>query len=636
MTRREKNKDIESLSKEEEIFEPPEGFLKTAYVKDRKMLEEKAKNPEVFWGGIAEELSWFKKWEKVLEWNLPFASWFKGARCNIVHNALDRHIKTETRNKKAIIWEGEEGKIRTLTYRELYEEVNKFSAVLRDMGIKKGSLVTIYLPRIPEQFVAMLACAKLGAIHSVVYGGFSTGALKQRIVDADSSVLVTADAGPRKGKNVEFKKIVDEALEGAPSVKKVIVVRRMSTEVNMLKGRDFWYHEVMESVKGEIPKTEVMDAEDPLFILYTSGTTSKPKGVVHAHGGYMVGTYITTKWIFDLRNDDVFWCTADPGWITGHSYIVYGPLLNGATIYVYEGAPTFPDAGRWWSIIEKQKVSVFYTTPTAIRALSRFGSEWSEKYDLSSLRLLGSVGEPINPEAWRWFHHVIGKSKLPIMDTWWQTETGMIMITPFPTTSLKPGSATFPFPGIEVDILDEKGVSVPVNKGGNLVIKTPWPAMLKTLYKDPERYKKTYWERFPGYYLAGDSAKRDKDGFIWIMGRIDDVIKVSGYRFGTAEIESALVSHAAVSEAAVIGKPDELKGNIVKAFVVLKPGNNSSDSLKEELKKHVGKHMGPIAKPSEIDFIDSLPKTRSGKIMRRLLRAKELGQPLGDLSTLEN
>ncbi len=636
MTRSEENKDIESLSKEEEIFEPPEGFLKTAYVKDRKMLEEKAKNPEVFWGGIAEELSWFKKWEKVLEWNLPFASWFKGARCNIVHNALDRHIKTETRNKKAIIWEGEEGKIRTLTYRELYEEVNKFSAVLRDMGIKKGSLVTIYLPRIPEQFVAMLACAKLGAIHSVVYGGFSTGALKQRIVDADSSVLVTADAGPRKGKNVEFKKIVDEALEGAPSVKKVIVVRRMSTEVNMLKGRDFWYHEVMESVKGEIPKTEVMDAEDPLFILYTSGTTSKPKGVVHAHGGYMVGTYITTKWIFDLRNDDVFWCTADPGWITGHSYIVYGPLLNGATIYVYEGAPTFPDAGRWWSIIEKQKVSVFYTTPTAIRALSRFGNEWSEKYDLSSLRLLGSVGEPINPEAWRWFHHVIGKSKLPIMDTWWQTETGMIMITPFPTTSLKPGSATFPFPGIEVDILDEKGVSVPVNKGGNLVIKTPWPAMLKTLYKDPERYKKTYWERFPGYYLAGDSAKRDKDGFIWIMGRIDDVIKVSGYRFGTAEIESALVSHAAVSEAAVIGKPDELKGNIVKAFVVLKPGNNSSDSLKEELKKHVGKHMGPIAKPSEIDFIDSLPKTRSGKIMRRLLRAKELGQPLGDLSTLEN
>lgn len=636
MTRREENKDIESLLKEEEIFEPPEGFLKTAYVKDRKMLEEKAKNPEAFWGGIAEELSWFKKWEKVLEWNLPFASWFKGARCNIVHNALDRHIKTETCNKKAIIWEGEEGKIRTFTYRELYEEVNKFSAVLRDLGTRKGSLVTIYLPRIPEQFVAMLACAKLGAIHSVVYGGFSIGALKQRIIDADSSVLVTADAGPRNGKNVEFKKIVDEALEGAPSIKKVVVVRRMGTEVNMLKGRDLWYHEVMESVKGELPKTEVMDAEDPLFILYTSGTTSKPKGVVHAHGGYMVGTYITTKWIFDLRNDDVFWCTADPGWITGHSYIVYGPLLNGATIYVYEGAPTFPDAGRWWSIIEKQKVSVFYTTPTAIRALSRFGNEWPEKYNLSSLRLLGSVGEPINPKAWRWFYHVIGKSKLPIMDTWWQTETGMIMITPFPTTPLKPGSATFPFPGIEIDILDEKGVSVPVNKGGNLVIKTPWPAMLKTLYKDPERYKKTYWERFPGYYLAGDSARRDKDGFIWIMGRIDDVIKVSGYRFGTAEIESALVSHTAVSEAAVIGKPDEIKGNIIKAFVILKQGYDSSDSLREELRQHVGRHMGPIAKPSEIDFVDSLPKTRSGKIMRRLLKAKELGQPLGDLSTLED
>lgn len=630
------DKDIESFLREDEIFQPPEEFLRTAYVKDRKTLEEKAKNPEAFWGAIAEELSWFKKWNKVLDWKPPFASWFKGAKCNIVHNALDRHIETQTRDKKAIVWEGEEGEIRTLTYKELYDEVNKFSAVLRELGVKKGDPVTIYLPRIPEQFTAMLSCAKIGAVHSVVYGGFSTEALRGRIIDAGSSVLITADGGPRNGKTVKFKEIADEALKGAQSVKNVVVVSRMGIDVKMLNGRDYWYHELLRDVKGDIPETEIMDAEDPLFILYTSGTTSKPKGVVHAHGGYMVGVYITAKWIFDLRENDIFWCTADPGWITGHSYIVYGPLLNGTTVYVYEGAPTFPDAGRWWSIIEKQKITILYTTPTAIRALARYGDEWPDKFNLNSLRLLGSVGEPINPEAWRWFHRVIGKNKLPIMDTWWQTETGMIIITPFPTTQLKPGSATFPFPGIEVDVLDEKGVSVPADKGGNLVIKTPWPAMLKTLYKDTERYKKTYWERFPGYYLAGDSAKKDKDGFMWIMGRIDDVIKVSGYRLGTAEIESALVSHPAVSEAAVIGKPDDLKGNIIKAFVILKSGHSSSDSLKEELKKHVGKNMGPIAKPGEIDFVDFLPKTRSGKIMRRVLKAKELGLPLGDLSTLED
>lgn len=630
----EEQRDIESLLREEEIFYPSEEVVERAYVKDRKALEEKAKDLEAFWGEIAEELSWFKKWEKVLQWYPPFASWFKGGRCNIVYNALDRHVETEARNKTALIWEGEDGEIRPLTYLELYEEVRKFSAVLRDFGVKKGTPVTIYLPRIPEQFIAMLSCARLGAIHSVVYGGFSSSALMDRIVDAEARILITADGGLRNGKTVEFKKMADEALKGAPSVKNVIVVRRLGNEVDMVKGRDFWYHELMENV-GVLPDIEVMDAEDPLFILYTSGTTSKPKGVVHTHGGYMVGTYITTKWIFDLKDEDIFWCTADPGWITGHSYIVYGPLLNRATIYVYEGAPAYPDPGRWWSIIEKQKVTILYTTPTAIRALARYGDEWPEKYDLSSLRLLGSVGEPINPEAWRWFHRVIGKGRLPIMDTWWQTETGMVVITPFPSTPLKPGAATFPFPGIEVDILDESGKPVPPNKGGNLVIKTPWPAMLKTLYKNPERYRKTYWERFPGYYFTGDSARRDEEGFFWIMGRLDDVIKVSGYRFGTAEIESALVSHPAVSEAAVIGKPDEIKGNIIKAFIILKSGYNGSDSLREELRQHVGKEMGPIAKPGEIEFVNSLPKTRSGKIMRRVLKARELGLPLGDLSTLE-
>lgn len=620
----------------EEIYQPPDEFLRTAHVRVREALEEKAKNPETFWGEIAEELQWFKKWDKVLEWNPPFARWFLGGKCNIVHNALDRHIKANRGNKTAIIWEGEEGTIRSLTYLELYKEVQKFSAVLKCLGVRKGSAVTIYLPRIPEQIIAMLSCAKLGAIHSVIYGGFGVDALRERIQDSGSGVLITADGGLRNGRVVEFKKIADEALKGAPSVESVVVVRRLGNEAQMLKGRDYWYHELMSNVKWDFPETETMDSEDPLFILYTSGTTGKPKGVVHVHGGYMVGVYITTKWVFDIKDPDIFWCTADPGWVTGHSYIVYGPLLNCATIYIYEGAPAFPHPGRWWSIIEKQKITIFYTTPTAIRALERYGDEYPNKYDLSSLRLLGAVGEPINPPAWRWFHRVIGKGRLPIMDTWWQTETGMTIITPFPTTPLKPGSATFPFPGIEIDILDDKGAPVPVNESGNLVIKTPWPAMFRTLYNDPERYRRTYWERFPGYYFTGDSAKRDRDGFIWIIGRVDDVIKVSGYRFGTAEIESALMSHPATLEAAVIGKPDEVKGNIIKAFVVLKSGYSPSEALKEELRRHVGEHMGPIAKPSEIGFVDTLPKTRSGKIMRRLLKAGELGLPLGDLSTIED
>jgi len=629
----------------EEIYQPPDEFLRHANVRVREALEEKAKNLPAFWAEIAEELSWFKKWDKVLEWNPPFARWFVGAKCNIVYNALDRHIEEGKGNKTAIIWEGEEGTISRLTYQELYQEVGKLFMALRALGVKKGSGVTIYLPRIPEQVVAMLACAKLGAIHSVVYGGFSVDALRDRIQDLGSEILITADGGLRNGKVVEFKKIADEALKWTPMVSSVVVVRRLGNEVQMINGRDHWYHELINNVseklircggKDEFLRAEVMDSEDPLFILYTSGTTGKPKGIVHVHGGYMVGTYITTKWIFDLKEKDIFWCTADPGWITGHSYIVYGPLLNCATVYIYEGAPTFPHPGRWWSIIEKQKITIFYTTPTAIRALGRYGDELLDKYDLSSLRLLGTVGEPINPEAWHWFHRVIGKGKLPIMDTWWQTETGMAIITPFPTTPLKPGSAGFPFPGVEIDILDDNGAPVPVNESGNLVIKTPWPAMLKTLYNDPERYKKSYWDRFPGYYFTGDSAKRDEDGFIWVIGRVDDVIKVSGYRFGTAEIESALVSHPAISEAAVIGKPDEIKGNIIKAFVVLKSGYSPSEVLKEELRKHVGEHMGPIAKPSEIEFVDALPKTRSGKIMRRLLKAREVGLPIGDLSTLED
>lgn len=620
----------------EEIYQPPDEFLRHAHVRDRKVLEEKAKNLEAFWAEIAEELSWFKKWDKVLEWNPPFARWFVGGKCNIVYNALDRHIKENKGKKTAIIWEGEEGTIRSLTYQELYQEVQRFSSALRALGVKKGSDVTIYLPRIPEQIIAMLACARLGAIHSVVYGGFSVDALRDRIQDSGSEILITADGGLRNGKVVEFKRIADESLKVSPTVSSVVVVRRLGNEVQMLNGRDHWYHELMNNVKDEFLETEVMDSEDPLFILYTSGTTGKPKGVVHVHGGYMVGTYITTKWIFDIKEKDIFWCTADPGWITGHSYIVYGPLLNGATVYMYEGAPAFPHPGRWWSIIERQRITILYTTPTAIRALKRYGDELPDKYDLSSLRLLGTVGEPISPEAWRWFHRVIGKGKLPIMDTWWQTETGMAIITPFPTTPLKAGSAGFPFPGIEIDILNDNGAPVPVNESGNLVIKTPWPAMLKTLWGEPERYRKSYWDRFPGYYFTGDSAKRDRDGFIWIIGRVDDVIKVSGYRFGTAEIESALVSHQAISEAAVIGKPDKIKGNIIKAFVVLKSGYTSSEALKEELRRHVGEHMGPIAKPSEIEFVDALPKTRSGKIMRRLLKARELGLPIGDLSTLED
>ncbi len=631
------------------IYKPSKDIIKGSYVENRDYLEKKAKNLEDFWGNIASQLTWFKKWDNVLKWDPPFANWFDGAKCNIVQNALDRHVKTWRRNKAAIIWEGERGERRSITYLELYNEVTKLAAALDAIGVKRGEHVTIYLPRIPEQIISMLTCAKLGAVHSIVYGGFSVDALRDRIVDAGSRVLITADGGLRDGKIIQFKNIADEALKSSPSVEAVIVVRHLGLErrhtrsaigIQMVTGRDIWYDVLMKLPLREFPETKVMDANDPLFILYTSGTTGKPKGIVHVHGGYMVGTYITTKWVFDIRDEDIFWCTADPGWITGHSYIVYGPLLNGATIFIYEGAPYYPDPGRWWSIIEQYRISILYSTPTAIRSFIRLGDEWPDRYDLSSLRLLGSVGEPLNPKAWDWYYNIIGKGELPIMDTWWQTETGMHIITPFPTTPLKAGSASLPIPGIDVDIVDDKGNHVADDKEGNLVIRTPWPAMLKTIYKDNKRYKKVYWERFPGMYDSGDAAKRDKDGYIWILGRTDDVIKVSGYRFGTAEIESAIISHPAVSESGVIGKPHELKGNAIKAYVILKEGYLPKEpyklvELKKEIINHVGKHMGPIAKPEEIEFVDSLPKTRSGKIMRRVLKAKELGLPVGDLSTLE-
>ncbi|RLF91120.1 acetate--CoA ligase [Thermococci archaeon] len=625
---------VEGLLEIKEIYEPPKEIVEKAYVKNYDEVYQAAiKDPEKFWEEAANELEWFKKWNKVLEWDYPKAKWFLGAKVNIVHNALDRHMNTWRRNKVALYWEGQDGSSRTLSYADLYREVNRFANALKELGIKKGDRVTIYLPRIPEQMIAMLATAKIGAIHSVVYSGFSAGALKDRIIDAEAKVVVTADGGYYRNKIVPLKDTVDEIRDECPTLEHVVVVRRTGKDIREKEG-DIDWNELVKDKPVEC-KTEEMDSEDPLFILYTSGTTGKPKGVLHVHGGYMVGVYRTMKWIFDIKDDDVYWCTADAGWITGHSYIVYGPLINGATSLMWEGAPDYPHPGIWWSLIEKYKVSIFYTTPTAIRALMRYGEEWPRKYDLSSLRILGSVGEPINPEAWLWFRKVTG-DRCPIMDTWWQTETGMIMISPLPCVPLKPGSATKPFPGIVAEIVDKDGNKITEpNKGGYLVIRTPWPAMMRTIYKDPDRYN-SYWETIPNAYHTGDMAKMDEDGYFWILGRADDVLKVSGYRLGTAEIESALVSHEAVAEAAVIGKPDPVKGEAIKAFVVLKEGYEPSDDLVKELKMHVREVMGPIAMPSEIEFRESLPKTRSGKIMRRLLKAQELGLPVGDTSTLED
>lgn len=594
-------------------------------------------NNEQFWADMASELEWFQPWEKVLDdSNKPFFKWFVGAKTNIVHNAIDRHAASWRKNKLAMVWEGEDGTQRTFSYHALNREVSKMANVLKSVGVKKGDIVTIYLPRIPELPMMMLACAKIGAAHSVVYGGFSEAALADRLADAQSKVLVTADGGFMRGKVVELKKIADEAMARTPSVQTCLVVKRTGHTINMEIGRDLWLHELMglPIAAADCP-TEVMDAEDPLFILYTSGTTGKPKGVVHTHGGYMVGIYATLKMVFDIKEEDRYWCAADPGWITGHSYIVYAPLITGATSFMYEGAPNYPFPDRWWSLVSKHSISILYTAPTAIRGLMRFGEAWPSRHDLSSLRLLGSVGEPINPEAWKWFYSVIGKDHCPIMDTWWQTETGHFMITPTPVVPLKPGSATRPFLGIEADVVHEDGAPCGPNEDGLLVIKRPWPGMMRTILNDPQRYVDTYWTRLPGMYAAGDSARKDEDGYIWVIGRLDDVIKVSGYRLGTAEVESALVSHPAVAEAAAIGLPHEVKGNSIHAFVILRAGFDGSPKLEEELRAHVGHELGPIARPDAITFVSVLPKTRSGKIMRRVLKARAQGLPEGDISTLE-
>jgi acetyl-CoA synthetase len=565
-----------------------------------------------------------------------------GATCNITHNCLDRHQKTWRRNKLALIWEGERGEVRTFSYYALHREVCRFANVLKGLGVQKGDRVTIYMPRIPEQVMAMLACARIGAIHSVVFGGFSVEALRGRIQDAESRVLVTADGGFMNNKVVPLKETVDEAARQCPTLESILVVRRVGEadpgyRVNMETGRDYWYHELAAlPIAAAACPAEPVDSEHPLYILYTSGTTGQPKGILHVHGGYMVGVYSTLKYVFDLQDEDRYWCTADAGWVTGHSYIVYGPLMMGATSFMYEGAPYFPYPDRWWGMVARYGINILYTTPTAIRGLMRYGDAWPSRHDLSSLRLLGSVGEPINPEAWRWYHRVIGKGRCPIMDTWWQTETGAFMITPLPCVPLKPGSATRPFFGIDVEVVDEHGHPVEDGRDGLLVVRKPWPAMLRTLYKNPELYQQVYWSRIPGVYTTGDSARRDKDGYIWIVGRVDDVIKVSGYRLGTAEIESALVSHPGVAEAAVIGKPHEVKGHSIKAFVVPRAFFVPGPEAVEQLRQHVAHELGPIARPDEIEFVDSLPKTRSGKIMRRLLRARELGEEVGDISTLED
>ncbi len=624
-----------------EWYHPSADMVEQANVQDYEAEYERAmKDPEAFWADCAEKLEWYQKWDKVLDdSNKPFYKWFVGGKTNMVLNALDRHVKTWRRNKLAIIWEGEDGEKVTLSYWRLWQEVNKFANVLRSMGVAKGDRVTIYMGRVPEIAIAMLACAKIGAPHSVVYGGFSEQALASRIEDAQSKVLITCDGAWLRGKIVPLKDTVDEAVQRSPVVETVIVVKRTGHDIKMEQGRDHWYHDLMAlPIASPKAHTEVMDAEDPLFILYTSGTTGKPKGVLHTHGGYQVHTSTTLSWAFDIKEEDRWWCAADPGWITGHSYIVYAPLILGATSIIYEGAPTYPEPDRWWQIVAEYGVTILYTAPTAIRGLMRFGEAWPNRHDLSSLRILGTVGEPINPEAWRWYHRVIGKEQCPIIDTWWQTETGGIMITPLPSVGLKPGSATRPFPGIEVDIVDDDGVPVAVNEDGNLVITSPWPSMIRTVYGDDDRFISQYWEKYQdqGWYLAGDTARRDEDGYLWVIGRNDDVLKVSGYRLGTAEVESGLVSHCAVAESAVIGVPDELRGNAIYAYCILVEGAEGSDALEAELKAHVRHEVGPIAVPAQIEFVDSLPKTRSGKIMRRVLKAKAMGQPLGDLSTLED
>lgn len=626
---------------EAEWYQPAPEIVENAIVPDYDAVyEQSMADIEAFWAERAEQLEWYEKWDTVLDDSeAPFYKWFVGGKTNMALNALDRHTKTWRRNKLALIWEGEPGDQRVYSYSKLAREVNKFANVLKSLGVRKGDTVTIYMGRVPEIMIAMLACAKIGAPHSVVYGGFSDQALADRIADAQSKVVVTCDGAWLRGKIVKLKDVVDEAVQRSPVVQSVVVYKRTGQEINMEQGRDYWWHDLMAlPIASPYCETEVMDAEDPLFILYTSGTTGKPKGILHTHGGYQVYTSTTLEWVFDLKDEDRWWCAADPGWITGHSYIVYAPLILGATSVMYEGAPTFPYPDRWWRMVEAYQITHLYTAPTAIRGLMRFGDAWVERHDLSSLRILGSVGEPINPEAWKWYHKVVGKERCPIMDTWWQTETGGFVITPLPSVPLKPGSATRAFPGQEVDVVDEEGNSCEPGVEGKLVIKRPWPSMLRTVYGDPDRYVAQYWTEYAdqGWYLAGDSARKDEDGYIWVIGRIDDVIKVSGYRLGTAEIESGLVSHRDVAEAAVIAVPDELRGNVIYAYCILNSGIEPSDELEKDVKSHVRHEVGPIAVPQQIEFVDKLPKTRSGKIMRRVLKARAQGLPEGDLSTLED
>jgi len=638
--------DTDTILTEERVFTPPAGVVEraniTAYMRSKgfdnyeSFYQWSLANRCEFWDDLARELHWFEPWRTTFEWtNKPFFKWFTGGKCNIVYNCLDRHMQTPTRAKVAFYWEGDDGATRTITYEQLYALVNQFAKGLQNLGVRKGDRVAIYMPAILEQIVAVLAVARLGAIHTVVFGGFAASALRDRINDAQAKVVITADGSHRGGKLIQLKHITDEAIAETPTIEKAVVVRRLGIEVPMQAGRDIYWDELLVDIPEDtVVPCEPMDSEDLLYILYTSGSTGTPKGVVHVHGGYGVGVYATTKFVFDIKDDDVFWCTADVGWVTGHSYIIYGPLMNGATNVLFEGTPTYPAPDRWWSIVEKFKVTILYTSPTAIRGLMRFGEEWPSRHDISSLRLLGSVGEPINPEAWIWYRQNVGRNELPIMDTWWQTETGMILISPTIILPLKPGSASRPMPTIEADVVDKNGASVGARKGGFLIVREPWPAQMRTIYGDPARYQ-TYWDTIPGVYFAGDAATIDQDGYFRVQGRVDDVIKVSGHRLGSMEIESSLVCHPAIAEAAAIGKPDPVKGEHVKVFVILKHGYQPSEDLAKDLKLHVRTTVGALAVPDELEFASSLPKTRSGKIMRRVIRARELGEPVGDISTLE-
>jgi len=635
---------ISVLLDEKRVFKPKEDFVKNTnvyrWMEEHKIktideLYKKAEDWKWFWEEISKDLiQWYKPYNKVVEWNPPWVKWFIGAKYNIVNDAIDKHIKSWRKNKVAFIFEGEPGDVQKLTYNDLGIEINRLANALKKLGVKKGDRIGIYMPMIPELPIAMLACAKIGAIHSVVFSGFSALAFRDRVNDCEAKVVITCDAFWRRGKKVYLKQQTDVSLEEAPSVKHVIVFKRTGDTVPWTEGRDIWWHKITKDMPKDC-ETEKLDANDPLFFLYTSGTTGKPKGIIHAHGGYSLGTSYTMKWVFDIKDEDIWWCAADIGWITGHSYIVYAPLILGATSIIYEGAPDWPQPDRWWEIIEKYQVNILYTSPTSIRLFMRFGEEWPKKHDISSLRLLGSVGEPINPEAWIWYYKHIGGERCQIMDTWWQTETGHFVISPLPITPLKPGSATRPLPGLSAEVFDEEG-NIVENAGGNLVLTHPWPGMLRGIYKNPDRYQSTYWSKFKDIYLAGDVSRKDSDGYFWVQGRADDVLKISGHRIGNSEVESALVSHPLVVEAAVIGKPHELKGESITAYVVLKKGTDPTNELRKMLQDHVSKELGKIAKPDEIWFVSDVPKTRSGKIMRRVIRARALGQEVGDISTLAN